>query len=182
MEGSQTQTLTLNRTEIAGVSVSVMDDSEHFAAADGRVYHHTDEAMRNRVGTHNGDGTFRTDLAEGMGGLSLDPAAQLAAVRAQQAATHAAAQQGGAQGGAQQGGGGAAAAVRDDEAEESSDEDGAAKWSAEAEDALARQDDGWPVELTFVFCFVIENPSCMTGSTTAPTTLFTQRTPRFPLQ
>ena len=118
-----------------------MNDSEHFAAADGRVYHHTDEAMRNPIGIHNGDGTFaRTDLAVGMGGLSLDPAAQLAAVRAQQAAAHAAAQQGGAQGGAQQGGGGAAAAVRDDEAEESSDEDGAAKWSAEAEDALARQD------------------------------------------
>ena len=135
MEGSQTETLTLNRTEIAGVSVSVMDDSEHFAAADGRVYHHTDEGMRNPVGIHNGDGTFRTDLAQGMGGLSLDPAAQLAAVRAQQAAAHA------AQGGAL--GGGAAAAVHGDdeeEAEESGGEDGAAKWSAAAGDALARQD------------------------------------------
>ena len=112
-----------------------MNDSEHFALADARVYHHLDEAMSNRVRTHNGDGTFRTDLAQGMGGLSLDPAAQLAAVCAQQAVAHA------AQGGAL--GGGAAAAVHGDdeeEAEESGGEDGAAKWSAAAGDALARQD------------------------------------------
>ena len=50
--------------EIAGVPVAIMNDQAHYALADGRVYHHNDRAMRNSVGTHNGDGSFRKKITK----------------------------------------------------------------------------------------------------------------------